>query len=124
LARFTLNPDAPPQLTTEERKRLNAMTDAEITAAAESDPDNPPLTQREMTAFRVARLIKKVRSSRSLSQREFSTRYHIPVGNVRDWEQGRSVPDQTSLAYLAVIESSPDVVEEALRRKKPLGSRP
>jgi hypothetical protein len=32
--------------------RLEAMTDEEITAAAMSDPDNPPITAEEMRYFR------------------------------------------------------------------------
>jgi putative transcriptional regulator len=47
MIRFTLDPHRPPQLSEAERARLDAMTDDEITRAAESDPDNPPLTERE-----------------------------------------------------------------------------
>jgi hypothetical protein len=35
------------RLTRAQRQRLDAMTDAEITAAAKSDPDNPPITNAE-----------------------------------------------------------------------------
>jgi uncharacterized protein (DUF4415 family) len=35
------------RLTPEEKARLDAMTDEEITAAALSDPDNPPTTDEE-----------------------------------------------------------------------------
>lgn len=93
------------------------MTDAQITAAAKSDPDNPLLTGREMAAVRTARLIKSVRSARKLTQQEFAARYRIPVGNVRDWEQGRSIPDKTALAYLSVIERAPELVEDVLRQE-------
>jgi len=93
------------------------MTDAEITAAAESDPDNPPLTKREMTAFKVAHLIKSVRTARNLSQREFASLYGIPIGNVRDWEQGRSIPDKAAQSYLKVIRKVPVLVAEALEHR-------
>jgi putative transcriptional regulator len=33
---------------------------------------------------------------------------------LRDWEQGRSVPDQTARAYLKVIATNPDGTAEAL----------
>jgi putative transcriptional regulator len=29
-----------------------------------------------------------------LTQEEFAARYHIPLGILRDWEQGRTEPDQ------------------------------
>jgi putative transcriptional regulator len=117
VARFTLDTARPPKLSAKEKRRLDSLTDAEITAAAESDPDNPPLTDTELLAVRIARLIKRVRSTRGLSQQEFSTRYRIPLGNVRDWEQGRSVPDKTAQAYLSVIANAPEAVEQALSRK-------
>jgi putative transcriptional regulator len=33
--------------------RLDAMTDEEIEAAARSDPDNPPLTEEQLTQMRL-----------------------------------------------------------------------
>jgi putative transcriptional regulator len=30
-------------------------------------------------------------------------RYRIPLGTLRDWEQGRSYPDAPARAYLEVI---------------------
>lgn len=59
LVRFTLDPANPPKLTAEEIARLDAMTDAEITAAAESDPDNPPLTVAELDRMEVARRVRQ-----------------------------------------------------------------
>jgi hypothetical protein len=41
-----------------QRARLLAMTDEEITAAASSDPDNPPLTDAEIERFRILRAAK------------------------------------------------------------------
>lgn len=42
-----------------DRKKLDAMTDAEIEAAAEADPDNPPATNAELArAWRVKPLNK------------------------------------------------------------------
>ena len=40
------------RLTPEEKARLDAMTDEEITAAALSDPDNPPITDEEWARAR------------------------------------------------------------------------
>ncbi|MBC7767679.1 MAG: hypothetical protein H7124_02725 [Phycisphaerales bacterium] len=42
-----------------EKARLEAMTDDEIDAAAEADPDNPPLTDEELArAWRVTPVAK------------------------------------------------------------------
>jgi uncharacterized protein (DUF4415 family) len=40
------------RLPARERARLDAMTDAEITAAARSDPDNPPISAAEFKRMR------------------------------------------------------------------------
>ena len=41
-----------------QRARLEAMSDAEITAAAKADPDNPPLATAELTRARGAQAPK------------------------------------------------------------------
>lgn len=57
--RFTLDPDKPPRMTAEQLARLDAMTDAQITAAAESDPDNPPLTVAELERMEAVRRVRE-----------------------------------------------------------------
>jgi putative transcriptional regulator len=46
-----------------------------------------------------------------------AARYHIPLGTVQDWEQGRSEPDQPARAYLTVIGRDPEGVRRALEAK-------
>ena len=58
--------------------------------------------------------VRKLRRALGLSQEQFASRYHIPVGTLRDWEQGRFEPDAAARAYLAVIAREPDVVRRAL----------
>ena len=116
MRRFILDPKNPPRLTKAERARLDAMTDEEITAAAESDPDNPPLTEEELARVRLARRIQAVRARTGLSQSRFAELYRINVARLRDLEQGRTQPDSAMLAYLAVIEREPEAVERALRQ--------
>ena len=53
----------------------------------------------------------------ALTQEEFVARYQIPLGTVRDWEQGRSEPDQPARAYLTVIARDPEGVRRALEAK-------
>ena len=42
-------------------------------------------------------------------------RNRIPLGTLRDWEQGCVEPDQAARAYLKVIAREPDTVREALK---------
>lgn len=114
MARFKLDQNNPPPLTKAERARLDAMSDAEITAAAKSDADNPPLTAEEMSRMEAASVVRRVRSRTGLSQDRFAKRYRISVGRLRDLEQGRTKADSALIAYLAVIDREPDAVERAL----------
>jgi putative transcriptional regulator len=95
---------------------FDAMTEEERHAAAMADPDARPITEEDIASGRV-RLVPRVRTLRralKLSQEEFAARYHIPVGTLRDWEQGRKEPDAAAKAYLRVIASEPEMVRKAL----------
>jgi putative transcriptional regulator len=93
---------------------MRLMTEKEVAAAAAADPDARPMTSQELkTARRVPR-VKTLRRALALTQEEFAARYHIPLGTLRDWEQGRCEPDQPARAYLKVIAYDPDGVQRAL----------
>ena len=56
-----------------------------------------------------------LRRALGLTQEEFAARYQIPIDTLRDWEQGRTEPDQPARAYLKAIAGDPDAVRQALR---------
>ena len=60
--------------------------------------------------------LKIIRRALELTQEEFAARYHIPLGTLRDWEQGRAEPDQTAQTYLTLIARDPDHVNRTLNR--------
>jgi putative transcriptional regulator len=99
------------------KRVLKPMTDEEIDAAAAADPDNAPLTEEDYARMKRVPRTKTLRRALALTQEEFATRYHIPVGTLRDWEQGRSEPDQPARAYLTVIARDPDGVRRALDKR-------
>jgi putative transcriptional regulator len=91
---------------------MRKMTEAEVKAAA--DPDARPMTPEELrTARRVPRA-RTLRRALGLTQEEFAARYQIPLGTLRDWEQGRAEPDQPARAYLKAIAGDPEAVRRAL----------
>jgi putative transcriptional regulator len=96
------------------RTPLRPMTEAEVSAAAAADPDARPMSPEELAAARRVPRIRTLRRALDLTQEEFAARYHIPLGTLRDWEQGRTVPDQPARAYLTVIAHDPDGVRRAL----------
>ena len=94
--------------------RLREMTPEASEAGTRSDPDNQPLTEPDLNAMRRVPRVKTIRRALGLTQEEFSARYHIPLGTLRDWEQGRSDPDQPSKAYLHAIATEPETIAKAL----------
>ena len=61
-----------------------------------------------------ARDVRRARERTGLSQAKFAARYRINPARLRDWEQGRTLPDSVALAYLRVIDREPEAVERAL----------
>jgi putative transcriptional regulator len=93
---------------------MRPMTEQEIAAAAAADPDARPMTPEQLRAARRVPRVKTLRRALGMTQEEFAKRYHIPLGTLRDWEQGRSEPDQPARAYLKAIAGDPVAVLNAL----------
>jgi putative transcriptional regulator len=93
---------------------MRPMTQKQIDAAAAADLDNRPLTPADFARMKRTPQVKIIRRALGLSQDDFAARYHIPIGTLRDWEQGRAVPDQAARAYLTVIARDPEAVRKAL----------
>jgi putative transcriptional regulator len=94
--------------------RFDAMTAEEIHAAALSDPDAQPLTEERLAKLKRTPRVKIIRRALQLSQEDFAARFQIPIGTLRDWEQGRKDPDAAARAYLKVIGRNPEAVRAAL----------
>ena len=106
--KFTLDPNNPPRLTPEEEARLDAMTDEEITRAAEADPDNPPLTEEELARGLFARDVRLARQAVGMSQEAFAAALGLPVATLRNWEQGRFSPDPAARALIRLVGDDPE----------------
>ncbi len=93
---------------------LRPMTEAEVMAAALSDPDAQPMTPEDFKRAKRTPRSKIIRRALRLTQEEFANTYHIPLGTLRDWEQGAAEPDSCARAYLEVIARLSDEVAAAL----------
>src|SRR6266567_1094270 len=99
--------------------RVNAMTNEEVMPAALSDPDAQPIprgTDEELAKIGLHLIVnsRRLRDRLGLTQEEFASRYRIPVGTLRDWEQGRKFPDAPARAYLTIIARDPHAVATLL----------
>jgi putative transcriptional regulator len=93
------------------------MSIEEIEKAARADPDAQPLTDADFNRMQVTPRVKIIRRALDLTQEEFAERYHIPLGTLRDWEQGRAEPDQPTRAYLTLIARDPEHVNRLLNSR-------
>lgn len=97
--------------------RTRPMSVAAVERAARADPDAQPLTLVDLKRMKRTPQAKIIRRALELTQEEFAARYHIPLGTLRDWEQGRAVPDQPARAYLTLIARDPHHVNLLLNKK-------
>jgi putative transcriptional regulator len=95
-------------------KAPRPMSAEAIERAARADRDAQPLTEADLQRMKRTPQARIIRRALELTQEEFAARYHIPLGTLRDWEQGRAEPDQPTRAYLTLIARDPDHVNRML----------
>jgi putative transcriptional regulator len=85
-----------------------------VLPADPSDPEDRDVTAEGLERGQRARLIRKTRTDLGLSQVEFATRFRVPVGTLRDWEQARVMAPDFAVAYVRVIGQHPEMVAQAV----------
>lgn len=111
ITRFRLNPKKPLKTVW---RAFDAMSEEERHRAALSDPDCPPASEAQLARARRVPTVRALRKKLNLTQEEFAARFHLPLGTVRDWEQGAHRPDKAAQVLLTVIARDPDAVARAL----------
>jgi putative transcriptional regulator len=96
ITRFRLSPKRLPK---SDWRRFDAMSEEERHRAALSDPDCPPATEAQLARARRVPTVRALRKKLNLTQEEFAARFHLPLGTVRDWEQGAHVPDKAAQSF-------------------------
>lgn len=100
--------------------RAHRRTKEEI--AAERDADLDALAEAQVAAHRAGRLdlapvagipypvidLRALRATLGLTQKAFADRFGFSLGAVRNWEQGRRLPDRSARILLRLIEHDPD----------------
>jgi putative transcriptional regulator len=85
-----------------------------VLPADATDSEDFDVTSDAMDRGQRARLIRKTRTGLGLSQAEFASRFHVPVGTLRDWEQARTTAPTFAIAYVRVIGQHPEIVAKAV----------
>nr|WP_187353175.1 helix-turn-helix domain-containing protein [Komagataeibacter melomenusus] len=79
-----------------------------------ADSEDRAVSIEGMERGQRARFIRKTRNDLGLSQVEFASRFRVPVGTLRDWEQARAMAPDFAVAYVRVIGRHPDMVAQAV----------
>ena len=58
--------------------------------------------------------VAAIRKKTGLSQAAFGRRIGVPVGTIKNWEQGRRSPQGPTRVLLALLDRNPRIVEETL----------
>jgi len=93
---------------------FDAMSEEQRHRAAVSDLDAQLATAAQLARARRVFSVRALRQKLNLTQEEFAARFHLPLGTVRDWEQGAHRPDKAAQVLLTVIARDPDAVARAL----------
>jgi putative transcriptional regulator len=94
---------------TKTRSRLERLEAAAAEAAA--------MKRGEKTGARTispADLVKGLRARLGLSQAQFAARFGVPIGTLRDWENGRRRPEGAAVSLIRVIAYAPDIAAKAI----------
>lgn len=95
--------------------KINATTEEDIRRHMIEDGEDPdrPVLGGELTI-----LPEAVRYKLGMTQEEFAQALRIPVGTLRNWEQGRVKPDPAARSLLLAVYDNPKAVFRALRTSK------
>ena len=114
ITKFRLRAKRPPKT---DWRAFDAMSEEERHVAALSDPDSLPATEAQLARARRVPSVRALRQRMNLTQEEFAARFGLPLGTVRDWEQGAHRPDRAAQVLLTVIANNPDAVIQALEKE-------
>lgn len=114
MVEVVLGPSDPPLPSDTDWAAIDAMSDDEVEARALADLDAQPLTDEQLALMRPVSSVRRLRERLGMTQRQFATTFALPIGTVRDWEQGRKRPDAPARALLRVIEREPELARSAI----------
>ena len=112
MAKYTLDTSRPASLSQQTEARFASQSEAEREAQAFS-AGHPATTDEELDRAVAARRVRTIRLKHRLSEDDFSRILHVPIANLRDWEDGRRLPDAAALALLTVFDKEPEAFRRA-----------
>jgi putative transcriptional regulator len=96
-----------------DRAKIEATTEEDILRQSIEDGEIPDVEPSE------ARLVvppKVIREKMAMTQDEFAAALQIPLATLRNWEQGRVIPDPAARSLLTIVAKEPKIALRALKR--------
>ena len=83
-----------------------------------TEPAEPPGDEAHevYSAATAARLVTTARERTGLSQAAFAIRLRLPAGTLRDWEQGRRMPDAAAITLMRLVAGAPQAMQRLTTR--------
>ena len=93
-----------------DRKKIAATTEAEIRRQMQEDDQD----DGDLTGFAPVIPPQVLRKKLGMTQAEFAKALRIPMSTLRNWEQGRVLPDPAARSLLAIVANNPKAALKAL----------
>jgi len=91
--------------------KVDATTEADIARHMREDGYDPDEVIRVEDIISPAVIRKRL----GMSQRQFADAIHVPLATLQNWEQGRTLMDQSARALMIILAREPKAALRALR---------
>lgn len=95
-----------------DRARMAGTSEDEILRQAEEDGQGADV---ELSDYAVVLPAQLVRKQLGMTQEQFAAALRIPLPTLRNWEQGRTLPDPAARALLTIVAREPELALRALK---------
>ena len=92
-----------------DRAKIDATTEADIRRHMREDAD-----EVQLAGFAPVIPPQLLRKRLGMTQEEFARALRIPLSTLRNWEQGRVLPDPAARSLLAIVAKNPKAALKAL----------
>lgn len=99
----------PPKI---DHAKIDATTEEDIRRQMIEDGEEP---DAEATGYAPVLPPRHVRKKLGMTQEQFATALNIPLATLRNWEQGRTLPDPAARALLTIVAKEPEIALRALK---------
>lgn len=93
------------------RDKLDSTTEADIRRHMVEDGQDP---RADLSGFAPMIPPQVLRKHLQMTQTEFASALRIPLATLRNWEQGRVLPDPAARALLTIVAKNPKAALKAL----------